>query len=141
MRSERGFTLLEVIMVATFIIAFTVAGTIGLQQLQEVFKLHSAGDEIRSQFQLAREKAIAGVNQTAYKVILNNRVVSLQTQAGVEVKRYQAQPGIIFSPTSFTWSFAPVTGQVSGCVAPCTLVLSSGSSSETIKIDLSGIVE
>lgn len=140
-RHPAGLTMFEIILVFGLMIAFTVLGGIGIIQLQESFTLRSAGDEIRSLLALAREQSLANLNNTSYRVNANNNIVTLQTAAGQELRRYQAPESITFTPSSFTWQYLSVTGEISGCIAPCILTLTQGSSTEVIKVNQSGIIE
>jgi type II secretory pathway pseudopilin PulG len=141
MKQASGFTLLELLLVFGLVGVVTLAGTVGLSALQETFTLRSTGDEIRSLMRLARENSLAGRDELSYRVALNNDIVTLENSAGTQLERYQAPKGVNFTPDSFIWTFLPASGEVTGCIAPCQLTLTYGSSTEIVRITQSGIIE
>ena len=132
-------TFIEILLVTTIAIMITVGGVSGLSQLQAVFKLREAADEIRAALQLGRELAIANKDQQVYQVDLNSGIMTLRSNAG-EIIRYLGPEGITYSPASFNWGFTPLTGQLTGCVLPCQLTLSSGGNMELVLFQANGIV-
>lgn len=140
LKSQRGFTFLEVILVFTFMAALAALGGINISALQSSFKLAATADEVRSLLKTARQLSLSNYNQTSYKLNLSGKIISLQTAQGAEVQRYQAPADVDFSPTSFTYSFANVTGAVSGCVLPCSITLTSANNTQVININSNGII-
>jgi len=136
---NKGFTFLEVVLVVAITVAVTAAGVAGLSQLQAVFKLRSAGDEIRSQLQYGRELAIANKDQLSYEISLVSGIVILRSNLG-EIARFQSPAGITYSPSSFNWGFTPLTGQLTGCVLSCQLTLTSTGNTELVIFQQNGIV-
>lgn len=138
-RRSAGFTFIELVLVVVITVAITAAGVVGLSQLQAIFKLRSAGDEIRSQLQYGRELAIANKDQLSYQISLVSGIVTLRSNQG-EIARFQSPAGISYSPSSFTWGFSPLTGQLIGCALPCQLTLTSADNVEMVIFQQNGIV-
>lgn len=138
-RGMRGMTLLEVLLVIALTAAISVTGVMGLSQLTAIFRLRSAGDEIRALLQYGRELATANKNQVAYSLVFSSGVVSL-TGGGTEVGRFQPPAEIIFAPASFSWGFTPLSGALTGCALPCQLTLSNVGNSEIITIQANGVI-
>ncbi len=135
-----GMTLFETLLVLTITILVTVSGVIGLSALQSLFQLRSTGDEIRAQLQYGRELAIANKGGAQYRIGYSSGSVILSAN-GSDVSRFQV-PGVIsFSPSTFDWGFAPVTGELTGCSLPCTLGLTMRGNSEIIIVRSNGIIE
>lgn len=132
-------TFIEILLVMTVAILIAAGGISGLSQLQAVFKLRGAADEIRAALQLGRESAIANKDQETYQISLDSGVVILRSTAG-EIVRYLGPEGITYSPASFNWGFAPLTGQLTDCVLPCQLTLTSGENIELVIFQTNGIV-
>lgn len=138
MRNHPGFTLFEILIILSLTAALTAASTIGLSQLQSIFRLRSAGDEIRALIQLGREYALANKDTATYGVSLQSGAFKLLKNS-VELSRYQVPSGILIAPASFSWSFVPITGILNGC-APCQVSLSSLGNFEVINISDNGMV-
>ncbi len=136
---NKGFTFIELVLVVAITVAITASGIVGLSQLQAIFKLRSSGDEIRSQLQYGRELAIANKDQLSYQISLVSGVVILRSNLG-EITRFQSPAGITYSPSSFTWGFTPLTGQLTGCALPCQLTLTSIGNTELVIFQQNGIV-
>lgn len=132
-------TFIEILLVMTIAILIAAGGVSGLSQLQAVFKLRGAADEIRAALQLGRESAIANKDQETYQISLASGVVILRSTAG-EIVRYLGPEGITYSPASFNWGFAPLTGQLTGCPLPCQLTLTSSGNTELVIFQTNGIV-
>jgi len=130
---------MEMILMIAISAAIAAMGIVGLSQLQAVFKLRSAGDEIRSRLQLGRELAIANKDQVSYSITLTSGVVTLRSNSG-EISRFQTPGGITYSPNVFTWNFTPSTGMLTGCTLPCQLSLTSGGNTELVIFNENGIV-
>ena len=140
LKTIKGFTFIEVILVFTFISALAALGGINISALQSGFKLAATADEVRNLLRTARQLSLSNYNQTSYKVSLTGQVVKLQTLSGTEVSRYLSPTDVTFSPTSLTWTFAAVTGAVSGCILPCQLTLTSANNTQIVTISQSGII-
>lgn len=138
-RLSRGFTIFEMLLVISITTAITAAGIIGLSQLQAIFRIRAAADEIRSLLQYGRELAIANRNQASYSVSFSSGVAVL-TENQRELNRFISPTGIIYEPTTFSWSFTPLTGKIIGCSQPCQLTLTSTDNTEIILIQENGIV-
>lgn len=136
---NKGMTFIEILLVMTIAILIAARGISGLSQLQAVFKLREAADEIRAALQLGRESAIANKYQETYQISLASGVVILRSNAG-EIVRYLSPEGITYSPVSFNWGFAPLTGQLTGCTLPCQLTLTSSGNTELVIFQTNGIV-
>lgn len=134
-----GFTFIELVLVVAITAAITASAIVGLSQLQAVFKIRSAGDEIRSQLQYGRELSIANKDQLSYQISLTSGIVVLRSNLG-EIARFQSPAGITYSPASFTWGFSPITGQLTGCSLPCQLTLTSIGNTEVVIFQQNGIV-
>ncbi len=139
MEKQSGMTFIEILLVMGIALVISVGGISGLSQLQAVFKLRGAADEIRAALQLGRELARANKDQESYLISLASGIFVLRSNAG-EIIRYQSPEGITYSPASFTWGFTPLTGQLSGCQLPCELSLSSGGNTELVIFQANGIV-
>ena len=135
----RGMTLLEVLVVIALVITMTATGAVALSELQAIFKLRSTADEIRSMLQLGRELAVANKDLVAYTISLSGGLTVLQAGSN-ELVRYLAPAGITFSPSTFTYGFTPLTGQLTGCALPCGETLEYGNNSELVTIQANGIV-
>lgn len=135
----KGLTFIEILLVVALTVAISAGGIAGLSQLQAVFKLRGAADEIRAALQLGRELAIANKDQETYQVGLASGIVILRSNAG-EIVRYLSPEGITYSPPAFTWGFAPLTGELTGCALPCQLTLTSGGNTELVIFQTNGIV-
>ncbi|MEK7525146.1 MAG: prepilin-type N-terminal cleavage/methylation domain-containing protein [Patescibacteria group bacterium] len=135
----RGLTLIEILLVMALVVVISAGGIAGLSQLQAVFKLRGAADEIRAALQLGRELAIANKDQETYQISLAFGIVILRSNAG-EIVRYMSPAGITYSPSSFGWGFTPLTGQLTGCPLPCQLTLTSGENVELVIFQTNGIV-
>lgn len=135
-----GMTLLELLLVIGLATAVLAAGSVSWSQLSIIFRLRSAGDEIRGLLQYGRELAKANKNQASYSLSFASGVMIL-SGSGVEVGRYQSPAGIIFSPAMFNWGFSPLSGQLTGCPLPCQLTLTGGDNSEVITIQSNGIID
>lgn len=132
-------TFIEILLVMTVAILIAMGGVSGLSQLQAVFKLREASDEIRAALQLGRESAIANKDQETYQISLASGVIILRSTVG-EIVRYLSPGGITYSPATFNWGFAPLTGQLTGCPLPCQLTLTLGGSTELVIFQTNGIV-
>lgn len=139
MMTSRGLTYIEIVMVIAISAAIAATGIVGLSELQAVFKLRSASDEIRSRLQLGRELAIANKDQVSYSVSLTSGVFVLRSNLG-EISRFQSPAGITYIPATFTWNFTPSSGLLTGCTLPCQLTLTSGGSTELVIFHENGIV-
>lgn len=135
----RGMTFIEILLVMGITVLIAAGGVSGLSQLQAVFKLRGAADEIRAALQLGRELAKANKDQETYRIILASGVVVLRSNAG-EIVRYLSPEGIAYSPSAFTWGFAPLTGQLTGCQLPCQLSMTSSGNAELVVFQTNGIV-
>ena len=135
-----GFTFFEMLLVISITTSVTAAGIVGLSQLQAIFKIRSAADEIRSLMQLGRELAIANKNQANYNINLATGVVTLKA-GQTEVGRFISPAGVIYQPNTLTWGFTPLTGVLTGCPLPCELRLTSTDNVEIITIQQSGIIK
>lgn len=135
----KGLTFIEILLVIAITAAITGAGVVGLSQLQSVFKLRSAADMIRGQLQYGRELAVANKDQLSYEISLSSGTVILRSNVG-EIDRFQSPTGIVYSPSSFTWSFTPLTGQLAGCPLPCELTLTIGDNTELVIFQTNGLV-
>lgn len=139
MKYQKGFTIFEMLLVISITTAIAAAGIIGLSELQAIFKIRSASDEIRALLQLGRELAIANKNQVDYTIQFSSNVAVL-CAGQAEIARYISPEGIIYSPNSFTWGFTPKSGELTGCPLPCNLSLTSTNNTELITIQTNGIV-
>ncbi len=136
---NKGFSFIEIVLVILIITSVTASGVVGLSQLQAVFKLRAAADEIRGQLQYGRELAIANKDQLSYTISLASGTIILRSGSS-ELARYQSPAGITYSPASFTWGFSPLTGELTGCALPCQLTLTSGGSTEAVIFQANGLV-
>lgn len=136
---QEGLTLIEILLVTALTVAISAGGIAGLSQLQSVFKLRGAADEIRAQLQLGRELASANKDQETYQISLVSGIVVLRSLAG-EIGRYLSPDGITYSPSSFAWGFAPLSGLLTGCPLPCQLTLTAGENTELVIFQANGIV-
>lgn len=135
----KGLTFIEVLLVVALTVAISAGGIAGLSQLQAVFKLRGAADEIRAALQLGRELAIANKDQETYQISLASGIVILRSNAG-EIVRYLSPSGITYSPSAFSWGFTPLTGELTGCALPCQLTLTSVGNTELVIFQTNGIV-
>lgn len=135
---NKGFTFFELLLVMVLGAAITALGVVSLYRLQTIFGVRSSADEMRSQFQYGRELSIANKNRAIYSISLSQRILRLLAD-GKEIERFQIPAGIGVSPTSFVWTFTPVTGVIPMC-SPCQITLTSGSSIELINISANGII-
>ncbi len=137
--AKKGLSLIELLLVLAIVSVITAAGVVGLSQLQAIFKLRSAADEIRGQLQYGRELAIPNKDQLIYQISLSSGTVILKSNNG-EITRFQSPAGVTYSPASFTWGFSPITGLLTGCTLPCTLSLTSSGNTELVIFQANGLV-
>lgn len=136
---SKGMTFIEIMIVIALITGISAGGVLGLSQLQTIFKLRGAADEIRSALQLGRELTLAKKDQETYQISLSSDVIILRSNSQ-EIVRYLTPSGIIFTPSSFTWGYAPLTGLLTGCTLPCQLTMTANDNVEAVIVHENGLV-
>lgn len=140
MGNEKGFTLFEMLIAFGLIMTISGLGMFGYGRMQARSEIITAGDEIRTLMRQAREKSVARIDDKEYRVVGASGVVTLETTDGVVVSTYRLRDLVTMAPTSFSFTFAKITGQVSGCGTGCVVDLSSGGLTETIQINELGLI-
>lgn len=140
MRQEAGFTLFEIMIAMALVVMLSGLGMIGYGRMQARSELNTAADEIRTLLKLAREKSVAQIDDKEYRVVGNDRVVTLETTEGIELERFQIRKQVLTEPLNFSFTFARITGEVAACPSGCTVNLISGGLTRTVEISSIGLV-
>lgn len=138
MNSRNGFTFFEMVVVMAIVSTLIVVSTIGISQMQSIFRLRSAADEMRALLQLGREYSLSNKDSATYGVTQSNNIFKL-LKNNAELSRYQIPKGVNVFPSDFLWDFDRLSGFLSGC-SPCQITLTSLGNNEVININENGMV-
>jgi len=139
LNQNKGFTLLEMVVVLAIMMTIISLGGIGLKAVQDEGRVRAVSDETRNLLKWARELSLANKSSVNYQMRLESGMMVVEAVGGGGKKWYQVERGVEILPESLEWGFAPITGEATGC-SVCEITIMAGRVQETILIGEGGIV-
>ena len=140
---KKGFTLLEIMIVIGLAGLMALLGMVSFGRVRQREGMAAAAMRVAQILTLARAKSIAGENDKAWKVVVEEERVLLQDELGTTVEQYSLPVNYgLFGPVDEI-VFARADGRVEDCETGCVLEIreKEGALSHQVRVLFSGAVE